>query len=396
VGGMTTDFAPPPSPGLLPASRGGGARTDRALRIGFATVALAALLLLAAEGAARVVFTAPPPLYVRHSLLGPTLAPGTSFERLSIDEPPVLFKLEIDSLGFRGRRMKQAAKAPGTYRIFFLGASTVENALLPEERTFPGRTDDALNEHYKGAPPVEVANCGVAGTGIEYAEGMLVHRVLPLEPDLCVFLVGHNAWFATLNSDWDPGAPSSPEMPPTFKDWLTGASRLVALLDARKRARSAREDNKRDWYQSHQRDRRAIGFTPPKVDVLRGLPYFRAQLHRIALLCKDAGVACAFMTQPNLYKDAMKPEEEAALVGAVLPDGQNLETPVLKKGLDAFNEAIREECSKESVILIDAAREVPQDLEHFIDDVHMTSAGNDAVARSVLRAIQKDGKLPRP
>jgi lysophospholipase L1-like esterase len=371
-------------------------RVDRALRLGFAALGLAAALLGLAEGAARIFFTAPSPLYVHHPLLGPTLAPGTSFERLSIDEPPVLFRVEINALGFRGKRMKTEAKPAGTYRIFFLGASTVENALLPEERTFPGRTDDALNEHYKGAPPVEVANCGVAGTGIEYAEGMLLHRVLPLEPDLCVFLVGHNAWFATINSDWDPAAPPLPEIPPTFKDWLTGASRLVAVLDARKRARSAREDNKRDWYESHRKDRRAVPFTPPRVDVLRGLPYFRTQLHRIALLCKDAGVACAFMTQPNLYKDSMKPEEEATLVGARLPDGQNLETPVLKKGLDGFNEAIREACSKEGVILIDAAREVPQDLEHFIDDVHLTSAGNEAVARSVLQAIQKDGKLPRP
>ena len=203
--------------------------------------------------------------------------------------------------------MKTLEKPKGAYRIFFLGASTVENALLPEERTFPGRVDHALNERTKGAPPVEVSNTGVAGTGAEFATGMLAFRVLPLEPDLCVVLLGHNVFFETMRLDWDPKAPPNPETPPAFKDWLSGASRLVALLDARKRAKNARDDNKAGWYEAHRKDRHAHPFTQPRVDVKRGIPYFKQSLKRLVLLCRQSGCACALMTQPALYKDRRRP-----------------------------------------------------------------------------------------
>jgi lysophospholipase L1-like esterase len=354
------------------------------------------VLLALAELGARLFAPPPPAPYVHHPLLGPGWAPNYSFERLSIDDPPVVFTLQVNPLGFRGKRMRTLDKPKGAYRIFFLGASTVENALLPEERTFPGRVDDALNDRFKGAPPVEVANTGVAGTGIEFTTGMLTDRVLPLEPDLCVFLVGHNVYFETLHAEWDPRSAPQPEPPPTFKDWLSGASRLVALLDARKRAKTAREDNKTGWYQSHREDRHKLPFTPPRLDILRGLPYFKQCLRRLAVICKDAGCACAFMTQPALYKGSMKPEEEAALLGVVTKDPeQNLETPIIKMGMDAYNQAVRDVAKEQGVILIDAAEAVPRDLAHFVDDVHLTSKGNEDEAKAVLGAILgADGKLP--
>ncbi|MEZ0227043.1 MAG: SGNH/GDSL hydrolase family protein [Planctomycetota bacterium] len=377
-------------------------KRDKVLKLLLAIVLASVVVLLAAEGVARLVAPPQPPLYVSHPLLGPSLAPNTVIERLSIDEPPVVFKLEMNPLGFRGKRMKETAKPKGAYRIFFLGASTVENILLPEERTFPGRVDDALAERVKGAPPVEVANTGVAGTGLEYSIGMLVNRVLPLEPDLCIFLHGHNAFFDSMREKWDPKAPPLPAPAPQFKDWLAGSSRLVALLEARKRARNSREDNKRWWYEGHRRERQVqfekdgSKYTAPRFDVKRGIPHFKQQLHRLALLARDAGAVCAFMTQPVLYKDGTSAEEEAALQGVHI-DGQNLDTPTLKYAMDAFNEAIRQVCREEGAILIDAAAEVPRDLQHFVDDVHLTSKGNEAVASSVLRAILgAKNELPRP
>src|SRR5262249_49743433 len=161
-----------------------------------------------------------------------------------------------------------------------------------EERTFPGRVDDALAERLKGTPPVEVGNTGVAGTGVDFATGMLIHRVLPLDPDLCVFLVAHNVFFDSLRTDWHPRAVPQPEPPPTVKDWLSGARRPVALLDARKRAKNNLVDNKRSFYEAHRQDRHKFAFTPPPVDVLRGIPHFKTCLKRIAALCRDAKTSC--------------------------------------------------------------------------------------------------------
>jgi hypothetical protein len=104
----------------------------------------------------------------------------------------------------------------------------------------------------------------------------------------------------------------------------------------------------------------------------------------------------AFMTQPVLYKDGMSREEEAAVQGVHL-DGQNLDTPTLKYAMDAYNDAIRQVCRDEGAVLIDAAADVPRDLAHFVDDAHLTSKGNEAVASSVLEAILGEkNELPRP
>jgi lysophospholipase L1-like esterase len=353
-------------------------------------LAVAAAVVVLAEVGARLIFPAPEALLVYDRLLGPTPTPGASVERLSIDVPPVTFRLDVNPLGFRGKRMRTRDKPAGAYRIFFLGASTVENSLLPEERTFAGRVDDALNDRFKGSPPVEVSNAGSPGTTVDFSTVMFFHRVIPLDPDLSIFLLGGNAIVATLEPSWDPRDPGETLKPPSFVDWLSGASRLAGVYESRARLRRLATDNNERWYERHRVERHEHPFTPPRFDVLRGLPWFKASLRRIAVIAKEAHTACAFMTQPGLYKDVMTKEEEAALQG-IVTEGQNLETPVLKSTLDAFNEAIRETCREEGVILIDAARDVPRDLAHFIDDYHLTSEGNAAVADSILRALDAAG-----
>jgi lysophospholipase L1-like esterase len=357
-----------------------------------ATLALVPVLVGASELVARVVFERPPDRYLRHPLLGVGWAPNHAFERLSIDDPPVRFTLEVNPLGFRGRSLRIPEKQPGTYRIFFLGASTTENAMLPEERTFPGRVEATLQAKFGSQPRVEVANTGVAGSGIGFALGMLVHRVLPLEPDLVVVLEGHNELMRSLERDWTPYSLPRPDTPPTFKDWLVGKSRLLAVLDDRRHR--FQPDDKRRWFARHRAERRATPFTAPAVPVNRGVGRFRAQLRRLALLCEDAGAVCVFMTQPSLYQEPMPRTCEDALVGAVV-DGQNLETKDLARGLEAYNEAVREVGRERGCLLVDLEREIPKDLDHFIDDVHLTSRGNEAVAAAVLRVVLASGTLPR-
>jgi lysophospholipase L1-like esterase len=356
-------------------------------------LALTAVLAVAlvVELAARAIVPAPLPMLGRYDS-GISYTPGFSCDRISLDSPPVRFRFEVDALGFRGKRLASAAKAPGTYRIFFLGASTTENAFFPEERTFPGLVEAALDEKLKGSPRIEVANAGVAGMTTARVLDTLVHRVLPLEPDLVVVLEGHNELCLALDPKWEPGRLGEPEPPPTFRSWLAGSSRVVALLDDWDLRRRMAVD-KHGWYAKRARERHSKPFVAPPTDPLRGVPAFAADLHRVAVLCSDAGVPCVLMTQPSLYKDRLAPEEEAALITGA-GTTPNLEARELKRALDAYNDAIRRVARDDGARVVDLAREVPADLEHFLDDVHFTARGNEAVAASVVRAILAEGALP--
>ena len=74
---------------------------------------------------------------------------------------------------------------------------------------------------------------------------------------------------------------------------------------------------------------------------------------------------------------------------------QNLDTATIKRGMDAYNDAVREVAKEQGAILIDTANAVPKDLVHFIDDVHLTSKGNEDEAKAILDAIlDAEGRLP--
>lgn len=367
---------------------------DKALRLAgraAAVLALVVALLGAGELVARALVPPPVPMLGRYPLAGVVWTPGYKVDRLSLDSPPERFTFEVDALGFRGKSLATAEKPKGTYRIFFLGASTTENAFFPDERTFPGRVEAALGERLKGSPRVEVANGGVAGATTEQVLDCLLHRVLRLDPDLVVVLEGHNELCLALEPGWDPRALGPPEPPPRFKDWLVGASRLFGSLEdwsARRRVA-----DKHGWYRKRAEERRSRPYESPTFEVTRGVPSFEVSLHRVALVCQDARVPLVLMTQPSLYKATLSPEEEAALItgSGGLP---NLAPADLKKGLDAYNEAVRRVAAGDRCRLVDLAREVPPNLEHFLDDVHFTAKGNAAVADSVLRAILEGGSLP--
>src|SRR5581483_2685342 len=141
-----------------------------------------------------------------------------------------------------------------------------------------------------------------------------------------------------------------------------------------------------------ERARKPVAAGPVALE--RGVPAFATNLHRMAVLCADAGVPLALMTQPSLYKDSPTPAEEAALItgsGAT----PRLAVGTLKRGLDAYNGAVRRVAKEDGCLLVDLAREVPGELECFFDDVHLTAKGNSVVAECIVRAILADGSLPR-
>jgi hypothetical protein len=360
---------------------------------------LVALLVLALLGLAEAVAraTSEPPVtpWLRHPLLGRVRPPLLAIPKIAVDDGKP-FVYETNALGMRGKSVASAKKQAGTYRVFFAGGSTSENPNTREEETFPGVAERLLNERLKGAPRVEVGNAGVSANVSAHTLSHVAHRLLALEPDLIVALEV-NDFFDALRENWNPSTYELAKHEPLhWKEWLEPSCRLYALL-----ARNGRGDgfDNRQLYLKRARDRQAHDKKdPPEEVLLRGREKLRDNLRRMAILCQARKVPLVLMTAVWLYKDPQPPEEEQVLWMTDLPGhwqgGLNLTNATARRGVDAYNEVIREVAKEKGTLLVDLDRKVPHDLVHLLDDCHFTVKGNAKAAELIVDELLKDGKLP--
>ena len=90
----------------------------------------------------------------------------------------------LNEYGFRGGRWN-TRKVDGVARVFFVGDSFVESALVPDGETLPERFQERSRDQGTRA---EAMNLGVSGGGLESALRLIVDAVPVWRPDL-VFLV---------------------------------------------------------------------------------------------------------------------------------------------------------------------------------------------------------------
>jgi len=353
---------------------------------------LVALALLVAEGLARLLVERPGPIYQDHPYLRRVRAPGSTHDLVN----PLTgeaFTLRVDAYGFRATDLPPPGtpKPPGTYRIFFVGASTTENVALPDEETFPVLVGERLNAALGGEPQVVTANTALSGNSIADSFALIGHRLLALEPDLIVVLHAINDMRAGLSERFDPthyAERRSPE-PPSLGDWAEDRSQLLWLLD-----RLGDRIGQRSIADKYRARRQGVPFTEG-VDPTVGLPHFRRYLRLIAAVCRAEGVPLALMTMPSLYREGLTAEEDAALWMGYLNHGElNLDNATLRRGMAAFNAAIREQAAAEGALLIDLEAAVPKDLEHLYDDCHYTARGNAVVAEAIAAALLEGDDLP--
>src|SRR5262245_33172689 len=308
--------------------------------LGLALV-LALLLLGAGELLARALWTPPAVPWLQHPLLGRVRPPNYKVQKISVDDRKP-FDYETNSLAMRGRSITKAKKDPGTYRIIFVGGSTSENPNTREEQTFPALVEAALNDRFKGSPRVEVGNCGISGNLAAHTLAHVAHRVLALEPDLVVCLEV-NDFYQSLSPGWDPSTMDMADWRRIrMRDWLDQASRLYAWTDYKV---GGDLYDARAKYQQYARLRRSRPRKdPPDAELLRGIPRFEETLHRIALLCDDARVPLAFMTAVWIYKEKQPDDEDQVIWLSDLDrfrSDLNLTTAAARRGVDAYNAAIR-------------------------------------------------------
>ncbi|HZV00389.1 MAG TPA: hypothetical protein VFF73_26960 [Planctomycetota bacterium] len=355
---------------------------NRRVKLALVFVGVVVAVLALAEVGARVFGPLPPPPnWESHLLVGFVRAPNYRTNKVAIDtgEP---FVYETNALGLRSTTLNAVPKPAGKKRIVFVGGSTTENGDLPHEHTFPGIVEAKLKDR-----GVEVANAGVPGATTSVALAQLVHRVLPLQPDVVVCLDPVvNDFHESLTSGWDPllqhmaAAPS----PPSFMDWLTGASRLLTLLDTRHRepvnAKEVFARRSREHLKNPPSD-------PPDDLLLRGVPRFELAQRVMLEVLRDEKIVALVVTEPILVKPVMTKEEDEKVTSAAVPRTDfNLRPETELRALAAYDEVTRRNAEKLGAYVVEGSV-VPKDLAHFVDDVHLSTKGNEALAEAILAKV---------
>jgi lysophospholipase L1-like esterase len=252
-----------------------------------------------------------------------------------------------NSMGLRDDEI--TALAPGTQRLLCLGDSTTYGSGVVRAEAWPEVLAREL-----GAP-VDVVNAGVPGYTAFQCARWLEREGLALEPDIVLVTAGFNdarSWDG--RSDEDQAAAMQSEM--SGLRGLINSSRAVQLVRETWRA-LAGESNI---------DPTLVERSDPRLSPAR----YRYWLGRIADAATGAGARVAFI---------------------LWPIGANLARPG-DPGWTDHQRALRDFCAERQLLLID-----PLDaLVPLGDGVHITPAGNAAVAGVVATTLHDAGWVDAP
>ena len=257
-----------------------------------AAVAFGILLVVAAELACRVIGL---------GVAADTDDPFVGFESVVplfvADEPGDMMRIAEGRLRFFAAESFPVQKAPGTFRIFCLGGSTVQGRPFSIETSFT----TWLQQDLAAADPNrnwEVINCG----GVSYASYRLVpilQECLNYEPDLIIMCTGHNEFLEdrTYSGIKQPGSLQR----------VAGHSRLFTMM----RSALLPDRNARDRYLLSEDVEARLDFNDGLQYYSRDdawheqvVEHFGSNLRRMATACETANVPLMFMLPPSNLADS--------------------------------------------------------------------------------------------
>jgi lysophospholipase L1-like esterase len=369
-------------------------RRDLGRKLAVSVVAVLLVLLLVEAGLGVWSLTRPrrspwyvwPPNYSR--LMKPGNLPGVARE----------CRFRTNSLGIRGPDFRDT----DTYRILCIGGSTTECTYLDDTKTWPAHLMRLLRED---DPGVWVGNVGRSGTTAP--QHVLLLRELPeaRRVDCWVVLCGINDLAQQLSGQY--AKTTARAFSYTFKYRRPGPGGrrprplprnlyTFALLDAvRKRLEVALkganaavyQDVRAAWVQEAQEKRQhgakvAIDVKPEWIEE------YRTHLMTIVALARQQGKRLIFLTQPTIWAAQMDEKTDGLTLGGQLADGRYVENSSRFRGMELYNQAMRQVAAREGIELVDLAAQLPKTTETFYDNCHFNESGARLVGAALAEQVK--------
>jgi lysophospholipase L1-like esterase len=336
------------------------------------------VLLGGCEGYARLREGPPKPkdlggLFRRDPELGRALRAG--FRGESHSGFGIRIQVAVNGLGMRDERVA-TPKPSGALRIACLGGSTTFGfGASTNDLAWPNALERSLEA--SSPRPVEVLNAGVHAWTLPVSLRNL-ERLGDLEIDALVVLHAHNDLYAGHEPAYQAlarGEQAPPAVPSALLDALEGSAAV-----RRARRRFVR------W--------RRRTFKRAQVDPA-GVEAFEAALRALIARAEERGQRLLLCTFPHQL-----PLAGAAPAYPLDGDrGRDLERhlvhelDVFVRGLEDYNQRIRRIGAEAGVPVCDLARDLPRDPALYVDFVHHSDAGHEAMAALVQGAIVRAGWL---
>ncbi|MDA0323258.1 MAG: hypothetical protein O2923_11165 [Verrucomicrobia bacterium] len=300
-------------------------------------------------------------------------------------------RVSFNKFGCRGTSPITLEKPTNTVRIIVLGGSSTENPFVGDGDTWPEKLEQKLNAASEGVR-VEVINLGAIGFTMARSVRNLELRGLLFSPDIVItyhafndFIQGFSRKYrARLN--WQEN----------YQDY---EGRQVSDLEGLLCKSAILDRLGREWYYRRGRRReeyllrywRAPVHVNPAVegvedDFIQSLAALKKMTDQHGCKLVVAIQANAVRSQPS--QDLITRDYD--LFSNTL-DGQCIDWDVYVRGFAHMRHAQIKFAELAGVDWIDVEARVSKDLKHFIDLVHLTDTGTEAVATALGDALLRRG-----
>lgn len=276
--------------------------------------------------------------------------------------------------------------------VLTLGGSTTRNRSLDSAQRYPTQLESSLRASSVDQS-VSVFNAGQDWYTTRHSITTYAEHYYRLKPNVVVVMHGINDLYRSCTprrytygpytDRWSHyyGASINGRRPPPF--WSFVAEQLVP--------NGSRLGPAEVWFSS-------LRFREREVDAgwFRSVRPFAQHLERLAEVAKRDGAEVVLVTQPSVYSASPADLEDVRLWFAKSfclssNDYFNRSYPSTRSmgaGLSRINEVVREVAACRGVHLADADAALSGQVEYFVDDVHYTAEGAEALAGTVLRAVE--------
>ena len=280
--------------------------------------------------------------------------------------------------------------------LVFIGGSTTECRYVDEEHRFPYLVG-VLLEQQTGIK-INSYNAARSGNHSLNSLDILLNKVFPIKPDIVVMLENINDLTILLyeSSYWNRNSSRSvifdinKEIDANFLKVIRDRyipNLAMAMHNFDNTIRLLWKSNKksRDEF-AHIRGKNII------VDKSAMVEQFEMNLQSFIYLCKARNIIPVIMTMPSRFKE--KPDK-------IILDAFNnppLDYFQFKQIFDLFNKSILKKAQENNIMVIDLAKEIPQENEFMYDIVHYTDKGSRKIADIIsdrLKAVVSTRIKPR-
>lgn len=289
------------------------------------------------------------------------------------------YRLDIDKNGFIAP--SQVYDHPDKV-IVFLGGSTTECMYMDANHRFPYLVGKILTE--ETGQKNNSYNGGMSGLNSLHAIDLLINKVIPLHPQVVVFMENINDLSTLLyeHTYWNKHTVRSPLETLKKKQMVGKFLKEMLFPELNEAYRNLRETLTRKP-QDEFAGARGKKLTIDKASLVHE---FSMNLQTLVCICQAHEITPVLMTQENRITDHPDPVVAAYLGRYGTETG--LSYAQLKDLYDAFNDTIREVGRKNHVMVIDLAQEIPPNKKYIYDIVHFNDAGSEMAARIIAARLK--------